>query len=632
MLFRSQRRYSSVLALSEDIEHWLKHEPIRAHRTGVFIRGRKWVRREPAMAALIASLVALLAALGWNVWKGELFRPPPDKSIAVLPFSNLSKEAENAFFADGVQDEILTDLTPIADLKVIGRTSVMQYKSGVARDLRKISHQLGVAHVVEGSVQRTGNRVRVNAQLVDARTDRQLWGQTYDRELADVFAIQSEIAKAIASHLQAQLSAAEKIAIERPHTTDLAAFDLYTRAMILQTAGLASLPKENFLQVIDLLNQATARDPTFFDAYCQLVKANDRLYFYNIDHTPARLGLAETALDAASRLRPDAGKLHLARANNLYQGYLDYEGALAELEIARQSLANDPELFALKGYISRRQGRWAEAIQNLRRAIDLDPRNIDFLNQLALSYYNLRMYAEQKLVLDRVLAIAPNYGDAKVMLASVDFDSKANTRPLHESIDRIQATDPAALKSVVDVWFVCALAERDHVALHNVLVAAGEEPVGFFGAKLNHFVIEGLIARLTNDEEKARSAFIAAREEQEKVVQRQPNYAPTLCTLGMIDAALRDKEKALREGRRALELIPVAEDSIRGPQTKVFLAIIAAWVGEKELACQQLAVALRFHTPLSYGELKLVPLWDSLRGEPCFEKLVEEAKKPIALK
>src|SRR5206468_924536 len=262
--------------------------------------------------------------------------PVLDKSIAVLPFENRSRDPDNAFFTDGVQDEILTDLARIADLKVISRASVMQYKSGVARNLRKIGQQLGVAHVVEGSLQRVGNRVRVNAQLIDARTDRHLWGETYDRDLSDVFAIQSEIAKAIAEQLHAKLSPREENAIERPPTSDITAFDLYTRAnnLLLTSFGSAALAK--LLQAADLLNQAVARDPLFFQAYCQLAHAHGLLYFFGLDHTPARLALMEAAVQAAFRLRPDAGEAHLARAENLYFGYLDYEGALAELELARR--------------------------------------------------------------------------------------------------------------------------------------------------------------------------------------------------------------------------------------------------------------------------------------------------------
>src|SRR5213082_1682403 len=331
-----QRRYPSALALAEDIERWLKHEPIRARRTGLVTRGRKWVRRNPRIAVMAAMLLVLAVPLGVMIWRTESERSapsnaaPPEKSIAVLPFSNLSKEQENAFFADGVQDEILSDLAKVADLKVISRTSVMPYKSGIARNLRQIGRQLGVAHVVEGSVQRSGNRVRVNAQLIDARTDRHLWGQTYERDLADVFTIQSEIAKTIADQLQAKLSPDEKNAIERPPTNDVTAFDLYTRAQnLLLTASVTSTGKADLLQAADLLNQAVARDPSFFQAYCQLAFTHDVLYLLGFDHTSGRLASAESAVEAASRLRPGAGEAHLARAENLYRGYLDYDGALA---------------------------------------------------------------------------------------------------------------------------------------------------------------------------------------------------------------------------------------------------------------------------------------------------------------
>src|SRR4030095_2058269 len=283
--------------------------------------------------------------------------PIPEKSIAVLPFENRSEEKENAYFADGVQGEILTDLARVADLKVISRASTMRYKTGAPRNLREIAEQLGVTHVVEGSVQRSGNRVRVNAELVDARTDRQLWAQTYDRDLADVFAIQSEIAKAIAAQLQAKLSPSEKSAIERAPTSDITAFELYTRAKNLLLTSFSSAARATLLEAADLLDQAVGRDPSFFQAYCQLVHTHDLIYFLGLDHTPVRLALAEVALQAATRLHPDTGEAHLARAKNLYWGHLDYDGALAELELAAQTVPNDPWIFALNGYIERRQWR-----------------------------------------------------------------------------------------------------------------------------------------------------------------------------------------------------------------------------------------------------------------------------------
>jgi TolB-like protein/Flp pilus assembly protein TadD len=544
----------------------------------------------------------------------------PGKSIAVLPFENLSPDLNNVYFADGVQDEILTRLSSLADLKVINRTSVMQYKSGAARDLHKIGHQLGVARVVEGSVQRAGNRVRVNAQLIDVSTNRALWGQTYDRDLADVFAIQSEIATSIAHQLQASLSPREKIAIEQAPTNDIPAFELYARAKDLLASRNA---KASLLEAADLLNQAVTRDPSFFKAYCLLASTHDRIYFFGDDHTPARLALAEAAIEAAFRQHPDAGEAHLARAQNLYRGYLDYDGALAELEIAAKTLPNDAGVFELKGYIERRQGKQEEAVRSLERAVDLDPRNSFLLQQIALSYRHLRRFAEQKSFLDRALAIEPNDLDTKLERAAVDFDWKADPRPLHQMVDSIRATNPSATHDIVEFWLGCALAERDAVAAKNAVIAAGEDsPSTDEAVTFSRLFMEGVIARMTKDDTKARAAFTAARVEQQKVIEANKSYGPPLCVLGLIDAGLGQKEEALREGRRAVELLPVEKDPINGIAMVKYLAVIAAWVGDKDLACEQLAIALRPPSRLTYGELKLLPLWDPLRGDPRFEKIV----------
>src|SRR5205807_7486954 len=300
-----------------------KFQALQKHRSRV-----RWAEVAIALLVLGAIAAAFLFVLRRPIRSASSVA---EKSIAVLPFENLSEEKGNAYFAEGVQDEILTHLARIADLKVISRTSVMQYKSGAPRNLREIGQQLGVAHVVEGSVQRAANKVRVNAQLIDARNDAHLWAQTYDRDLADVFAIQSEIAKAIADQLQAKLSPAEKNAIEQRPTKDVAAFELYSRAkdLILNT-GFSALAAQNLRAGIDLLNQALARDPSFFAAQYQLANAHDSLYGLS-DHTPERRALAQAAVDAAFRLRPDAGEAHLARANHRYAAYLDYDGALAEL-------------------------------------------------------------------------------------------------------------------------------------------------------------------------------------------------------------------------------------------------------------------------------------------------------------
>ena len=618
-----QRRYASALALAEDLERWLKHEPIHARRTGLFARGKKWVRRKPAIAAVITLSLALIATVGVIVWKSDLFRRPAAAGIAVLPFENLSNDKEDASFADGVQDDLLTKLAKIAALKVISRTSVMEFRG--KHNTRQIGDELGASHVLEGSVRKTGAWLHINAQLIDTRSDTHIWAEQYDRDLKDMFAIQSEIAQKVAKRLHAKISAAEKLAIEQPPTADLTAFDLYNRAknFLLDTVvGSTATRKANLLKAADLLNQAVAHDPTFFQAYCQLAWTHDNVYFDGWDRTPARLALAEAAIEAAFRLRPDAGEVHLARAWNLYWGYRDYDAALAEVEVARQTLPNDARLFDLKGYIERRQGRWEESTQNLERALDLDPRNFNLLRQMAILYDDLRRYADQQAVLDRALALRPDDLEVKVDRANVEIDWKANTWPVHQLIDEIQAKDPAALPGVADYWLLCALAERDPVAAANALAALGDNSVGTEKVKYSPRLMEGLVGRMAKDDAKARAAFTSARAEQEKLIHTNPDDAGALCILGLIDAALDRKEEALREGWRAVELLPVEKDARSGPAMIVCLARIAAWVGDNDLACEQLVRASRLPSSVSYGDLKLMPWWDPLRANPCFEKIV----------
>jgi tetratricopeptide (TPR) repeat protein len=287
------------------------------------------------------------------------------------------------------------------------------------------------------------------------------------------------------------------------------------------------------------------------------------------------------------------------------------------------------------GYIQRRQGRWQESMRNFERALELDPRSLNTLGNIADSYGMARRYAEQKSKLDRILAIEPNNVGVKAVRAFVEVDWKADTGPLHQLIDEIRATNPAAMPKIAFRWLPCALAERDVAAAKDALLASDEFPLGINAVNFTRPFAEGVIARMTNDEHKAQLAFTAARTEQEKTVQAEPNYGPAWCVLGVIDAALGRKEAALREGRRAVELLPVEKDPVNGMVMIKYLAMIAAWVGEKDLACEQLAIAVRCATSgmdLSYGELKLMPWWDPLRGDPRFERILEEVKQPVALK
>ena len=616
-----KKRYETAEALAQDVERWLRHEPIHARRAGVITRSRKWVRRNPVLAAvtpLVAALVAIVAVLFWNN-AGE---QPLPAGIAVLPFENLSDGNESASFADGIQDDVLTKLAKIADLKVISRTSVTQYRG--VRDIKKIGQALKVSYVLEGSVRKTPTRIHLNTQLIDTHTDTHVWAEEYDRDLNDTFAIQSEIAQKVAEQLHAKISSAEKSAIERVPTADIAAFDLYARAKNLFLAATNSQTgKQELLEAADLLNQAVARDSSYFEAFCQLGGIHDVLYILGYDHSPRRLGLAEAAIDEALRLRPEAGEAHLARATNLYSGYLSYDQAWSELEVAHQSLPNDSRVFELRGLIKNRRGKFEEALPELEHAMQLDPRNVYRLEQIAQTYWFLRHYPQARAVFDRALAIDPNNVQVRTFRADLDIAWKADTRESHEVIASIRNTSPGAIHEVADSWLVCALADRDVAAAKAAVIAAGETaPLNDHAVHFGRSFVEGWIARLEKDELKARAAFEAARVEQERIVQAHPDYAPPLCVLGVIDAALDRKQEALSECRRAAELLPVEKDAFNGPLMIQWYAISAAWVGEKDLALEQLATGAQVPGVLSYGLLKLMPFWDPLRGDPRFEKIV----------
>ena len=521
-----------------------------------------------------------------------------------------------------MHDEILTDLSKIRNLRVIGRMSVMNYKTGVDRNPREIGRRLGVVYLVEGSVQRAGNRVRVNAQLIDARTDAHLWAQTYDRDLANVFAIQSEIAKTIADQLHVSLSATEIAAIDQPPTSDLVAFELYTRAKALvATVNFSALGRDNLLQAVDLLDQAVARDPAFLFAWCELAAAHDRIYFLGHDPTPARLGLGDNAVQTALRLRPDTGEAHLALAHHLYQGHRDYDRARAELFIAQGTLPNDLKTLDLAGSIDRRQGRWEEAARNFERMAELDPRNLDPLQNLAITLQGLRRFQHMAAVLDRALAFAPKDEETRAWRAAVELDWRADPQPLHVTIDEILARNPSAAQSLADTWLGLALCERDMSAAARALAALPGGTYGLNVIKLNRHVIEGLLARVAGDTAGAHRAFATARVQQEEVVRARPDDAPALIVLGLIDADWTHEE-ALRAGRRAVVLLPVARDALNGALMVEHFAVICAWIGEKELALQHLAFSAQIPGGVSYGQLKLHPFWDPLRGDPRFEAIV----------
>jgi serine/threonine protein kinase/tetratricopeptide (TPR) repeat protein len=584
------------------------------------------VRRTRAGFVVATSLVLGMSALFFARWlqveHAPLNLPPPDKSIAVLPFENLSDQKQNAYFTDGVQDEIITDLTKVGDLKVISRTSVMQYKDVRTRNVREIAHQLGVAHVLEGTVQRVGDRVKISAQLIDARADTHLWATTFDRSLADVFAVQSEVAFNIVNQLKAKLSSAEEAAIKQKPTNDLVAYDRFVRAKVLiESIVFSGRVKESLFEAAQLLNEATTRDPTFLRAFCQLARVHDKIYILGLDHTPERVAMGDEAIKKAVAINPEAGEVHLAQANHLYSTHLDYDVARRELAIATRFLPNEPKCFELAGFMARRAGNWEEAVRQLSKALELDPRNVYLLHHLAVTYEHMRRFPEMAAAIDRAIAVVPDDIGTRVARGFVDLEWRADTKLLDVTIEQAIAKDPAITTEIAESWGYLALCKRDWVAAERAIA------VHTNACQIENIVFprgwcEGFVARKRGDSVGAHNAFLAARAESEKIVREQPDFGGAFCALGMIEAALGDKNNAIEHGERAVQLLPIEKDAIDGPLLVQYLSIIYSWTGEKDLAIKQLKRVATTPSAINYGVLRLHPYWDELRGDPRFEQIV----------
>ena len=548
----------------------------------------------------------------------------PEKSIAVLPFENLSDNKDNAYFADGVQDEILTDLAKVADLKVISRTSVMQYRNAAGRNLREIGQQLGVAHVLEGSVQRAAEKVRVNTQLINARTDAHEWAENYDRPIKDVFAIQSEIAQTIAEQLQAHLSPSEKTAIAQAPTKDVVANDLFVRARALDDMANNPGAKQYLLQGISLLEEAVRRDPKFVLAYCLMCETQLDLYWYGFDHTPAQREQARSTLQKAEGIQPDDGEVHLQKGLFAYHGFRDYATAHAELDVARRSLPNSARLYSLLGAVNRRQARWDDALKSYDRAIELDPRNFIVVEEAGFTYGGIGRVAEAEKLLKRAVELSPKDYFARIALAQLPYFNHAELGPLRQQLKTFEEEGAEATSNAAETFVTCALAGRDRAAAEQALTYIPEEGVV---NDVENFLIPrgwfvGLVARTFGDNNRAQTAFAAARAIEAKILEEQPDYAPAWSMLGLTDAGLGHKAEAMAEGKRACELLPLSKDSWEGPSYIINLASIYSWLGEKDLALEQLSISAHNPAGISYGELKLQPFWDSLRGDSRFEKIV----------
>src|SRR5215475_8009520 len=614
-------RYRTAGELADDLERWLHGRSIVARPVSPPVHLWRWVRRNPLVAQMAALLLTMAIAVGVMISKSQTVSPFEASGIAVLPFETLSSDKESALFAYGVYDGVLSKLATLANLKVINHNSVAKYRG--ARDIPEIGRALNVAYLLTGNVQRQGASIRLNAELIDLRKKARVWAEQYDRNFSDLFTLQSAIAQKIANKLEVGGSPAEQSALQLAPTIDLISYDAYLRAKdLLYGIALSTRQKEDLFHAVELLDRAVARDPGFFDAYCQLAGAHDRIYFLAFDHTDARLKLAQTAIQSIQRLRPESGDTHLALAQHYYYAHRDYNRARQELVLARLTLPNESRIPLLAAYIDRREGRWEKSIEEMTQALELSPRDFSVLQQIALTYEAMGRYKEMAVTLDRVLAISPKDIPSRVRRALVDLESSADPKSFHTAVDAVLTEDVNAELGFVNPWLFVLLREPDSVGIQRALSNMTE--CGCFDENIPFPSdwCEGQLAKFRGNDSAARAAFTSARNELGQMVHNQPNHAAALCALGVLDAVLGNNEDAIREGERAVELTPVSENAIEGATLVRYLAVIYAWAGDKDRAIQRLAETTYLPgSHISYGYLRLHPLWDPLRGDPRFEAI-----------
>jgi serine/threonine protein kinase/Tfp pilus assembly protein PilF len=624
-----KRRYSSALALAEDLEHWLRHEPISAKPSGLFTHLRKWVRRNPTSVLLVASLIALAAAMGWNVWKSELISRPATKGIAVLPFENLSHDPDNAYFTEGIEEEILTRLAGIADLKVISRSSTQQYQNK-PRNLSQIAKQLGVANVLEGSVQKAADQVRVNVQLIDARTDSHLWAESYDRKLTDIFAVQTQIAREVANTLQVNLTTQEKQTLAVKPTNNLEAYDAYLRGLALEAQFYSAYSADLVRKVTDFYERAVQLDPTFALAWARLSRADAVLYFNQSDDNPGvRRDAAKRALENAQKLEPDSPETLLALGYYQYWVLRDYAAAKTTFARVTKMLPSSSEVLHALARVTRREGHWDQSMVYSEQALALDPRNVELTTNAAWTRAMLRQFPAALKLCDRALDIKPYDPDVMALTARI-YQAQGNLQEAARFLSETTELTPNDDTFVIKITQLRL--ERKYGEAIRLLQArlaqfhfASQDDKGRDQATL------ALIQRLAGDLPGARVTAAHARD----TLVQLPNDAFILVNLCQVYAAMGEKDAALTEAERAIMVLPRAKDAVKGSSSEENLAFVQAMFGENRHAILTLTELLQ--TPYSswlYGPapitpalLRLDPIWDPLRSDPVFQKLCEQ-KQP----
>lgn len=635
------RRYPTVAEFAADIRRHQGQDPVLASDAGTREPAKAFPFAYPGGRAVVAGVaLLLLGGLLLALWSRQgrdqtapsllsvneprVIAGDPRKSIAVLPFDNFGNESPFSYFTDGVQDNILTDLGKVGGLKVISRSGVAGYR-GKTRNVKEIGRELGVGNILEGSVQISGDRVRINAQLIDTSTDSQIWAEHYDRKIEDIFALQSELAQTIVAQLKTTLSTGERAALLKRPTEDLKAYDFYLRARAALNSTRGPGATQARLEAVKMLESALALDPKFTLAYCLLSEAHIYIYRFGEEHSQEHLAAAKRAADEALRLEPKAEETRLALARYFYHGLGNYRGTREQLEAMRSSGPHEVEFYTLAGLVERRLGLWKETIRDSEKAEELDPQNPSLPSNLAYTLIALRRYADSERVVNAAIHRLPPQLTAGLWLLKKDVElARGDVEAAQAALDAIPP-DQKIDYEFQRVW-LCFF-RRDFGAAQELASKVGPETQKspFF------WILVANIARSAGQNEEARAGFEEARRRLVTALEKRPNEPALLSALATTYAGLGRKEDALREAHRAAEVRPTLEDAVAGPNTALSFAQVLAWTGDKDGALDVLSKIVKIPFGPSYGDLKLSPMWDDLRNDPRFDQLLAEAKLPFAL-